>query len=964
LTVADTVSESLRAAFADRYDIERELGHGGMATVYLARDRKHDRLVALKVLRADLVTGLAAGRFLREIAIAAHLAHPHILTLIDSGETTTGGFLYYVMPFAEGESLRDRLTREGPLPLPQAIRLLHEVVDALAYAHAQGVVHRDIKPDNVLLLGQHAVVADFGIAKAIGQARHPETMTATGVSIGTPAYMAPEQAAGNPDVGARADIYSVGILAYEMIAGHPPFVGTPQAVIASHITAAVPPIDSLRQHLPPALARCVMRCLEKDPAARYQTADELLADLDRIATPTLRGRSWVAATIVGVAALAILSVMLIKRRDELWVHETAIPAIKRYADIGSSDSAFMLAERASAKMPNDPVLSSLWPDISRKVVLRSNPEGATVTRASLHDTTHWIAVGTTPTDSIRVPLPPWYYRFAKPGFRTVTLFSARQGGAFVSFPTQVPLRPIDAADSDMVQIRGGQLGGALLGVDRIAPVDLGDFLIDRYEVTNRKFKSFVDAGGYAKREYWEPPFVRDGKTLSWEEGIRQFTDRSGRPGPATWEGGAPVPGQEDLPVGGVSWYEAMAYARFVGKVVPTLYEWAAAAVPGSAAWLMPSSNYESRAPVRGGTLPDMSPWGVYDMGGNVREWCANADGEANRYILGGGWSDASWMFADSYAQQPFDRSPINGIRLIRRLTNAHDVARAQEPIRRAMRDFSREKPVPDATFANFRELFAYDRTALNARIDRQDSTPVEWIKQHVSFDAAYGRERVLGVLYLPKAHKPPFQTIVLFPASYAFALHSSDDLPDGAVDYYLRSGRAVFLPVYNGTFERRTPEVTEGPDETVAYRDHVLAWGKDLRRSVDYLSTRPDIDSTRIAFSGVSWGGAVGGLMMAIEPRFRAGILYIAGLKMQKTRPEVDVLNFLPRVHAPVIMLNAKYDHFFPPDATQRPYFRLLGTPPADKKFVLYESGHFLLRSTMIGESLTWLDRYLGPVKQ
>jgi serine/threonine-protein kinase len=262
------ISDALRAGFADRYQIERELGHGGMATVYLARDLKHDRLVALKVLRPELVSALGAARFLREIAIAAHLTHPHILTLIDSGVTAAGGFLYYVMPFAEGESLRERLARDGPLSVPQAARLLREVVDALAYAHRQGVVHRDIKPDNVLLLRDHAVVVDFGIAKAIGQARDPETMTGTGVSIGTPAYMSPEQAAGDPNVDLRADIYAVGILAYEMVAGRPPFVGTPQSMLASQITATVPPLIGARGDLSPDFVRCVMRCLEKDPSAR------------------------------------------------------------------------------------------------------------------------------------------------------------------------------------------------------------------------------------------------------------------------------------------------------------------------------------------------------------------------------------------------------------------------------------------------------------------------------------------------------------------------------------------------------------------------------------------------------------------------------------------------------------------------------------------------------------------------
>src|SRR5512134_642455 len=200
----------LKAALADRYQIDSEVGAGGMATVYLAEDLKHRRRVAVKVLRPDLAQSLGASRFLREISIAAQLQHPNILPLHDSGEAD--GFLYYVMPFVEGESLRERLTREGALPVPEAVRILREVVDALSYAHGHGVVHRDIKPENVMLSGRHALVADFGVAKAVNAAGRADGLTTVGMAVGTPAYMAPEQAAADPGTDHRADLYAAGIL--------------------------------------------------------------------------------------------------------------------------------------------------------------------------------------------------------------------------------------------------------------------------------------------------------------------------------------------------------------------------------------------------------------------------------------------------------------------------------------------------------------------------------------------------------------------------------------------------------------------------------------------------------------------------------------------------------------------------------------------------------------------------------
>ena len=271
--------ERLRAALAGRYDVERELGAGGMATVYLAEDLKHHRKVAVKVLRPDLAAALGGERFTREIEVAAQLQHPHILPLLDSGEAQS--FLYYVMPYVDGESLRERLVRVGELPVHDAVRLLSEIVDALSHAHGRGVVHRDIKPDNVMLSGRHALVMDFGVAKAVSEATGRQRLTTAGVALGTPAYMAPEQATADPHLDHRVDIYAVGVLAYELLAGQPPFTAaTPQQVLAAHLTQAPEPVSTHRPSISPALSAIVMKCLAKRPADRWQTADELLAQLE------------------------------------------------------------------------------------------------------------------------------------------------------------------------------------------------------------------------------------------------------------------------------------------------------------------------------------------------------------------------------------------------------------------------------------------------------------------------------------------------------------------------------------------------------------------------------------------------------------------------------------------------------------------------------------------------------------
>ncbi len=316
--VAD-LSETLKAALGDLYPIERELGSGGMATVYLAQDLKHQRQVAIKVMRPELAASLGTDRFLREIRISAQLNHPNILTLIDSGGVE--GLLYYVMPYVEGESLRDRLEREKQLPIEDALQVAGEVADALGYAHSLGIVHRDIKPENILFQGGHALVADFGIARAVAAAGG-EKLTETGMAVGTPAYMSPEQASGETESDGRTDVYSLGCVLYEMLVGDPPFSGsTPQVVLARKSLESVPPLRNVRDTVPAALDSAVRKALARLPADRYRTGHEFidaLANIDESdAAEASRGVPWwprrpahrvlvVAAAVLALSAAAVV----------------------------------------------------------------------------------------------------------------------------------------------------------------------------------------------------------------------------------------------------------------------------------------------------------------------------------------------------------------------------------------------------------------------------------------------------------------------------------------------------------------------------------------------------------------------------------------------------------------------------------------------------------------------------------
>ena len=492
----------------------------------------------------------------------------------------------------------------------------------------------------------------------------------------------------------------------------------------------------------------------------------------------------------------------------------------------------------------------------------------------------------------------------------------------------------------------------------VAPtVTLPDYWIDQLEVTNASFKRFVDGGGYKEPKYWTAAFAGAGDVPPFEQAMARFQDTTGRSGPATWVLGTYPDGQADFPVAGISWFEAAAYAAFTGKSLPTLYHWfRASGTDEIYSDILQLSNFDGKGPAKAGERSGLGPWGTLDMAGNVKEWCLNqVVGQSKRYILGGGWNEPSYRFAEEYAQNPWDRRDTFGMRLVTNLGPAPD---SEAAVGRVRPDPSTIVPVSDEQFEIYRRFYEYDRTPLAARVESMEDNSPYWRKEKVSFDAAYGNQRVPAYLFLPKNASPPYQTVLLFPSAYARAVPSSGSLDLATFEFLMRSGRAVLYPVYQGTYERRGA-VQPGRNGS---RDMQIQWAKDVFRALDYLETRPELDMQRLGYYSLSMGAYFGPIPIALDRRFKVAVFASGGLRYG-VPPEVDPSNFSPRVRVPVLLVNGK-DDFAVPLADQRRFLEILGTPASQKRAVVLEGGH--VPQDMRGlfrEVLNWLDATLGPVK-
>jgi dienelactone hydrolase len=941
------------------YDVESRLGAGGMGTVYLARDTRLGRRVAIKVLTPEFASDPSfAGRLLREARAASNLNHPHIVTVHEIGHAD--GIDFIVMEYVEGQVLA-RAIPPGGLPVARVVELGQEIAGAVTAAHHAGIVHRDLKPGNVMLdTAGCAKVLDFGLARSVapresGEEAATATLapTASGTVLGTVGYMSPEQIQGRA-ADARSDVFALGIVLYEMLTGARPFTGDSDwAVMAATVNGAVPSIRARKPEAPAGLVRVIERCLAPRPEDRYASAAELGEELARLAARvTSRAGTPRAALVAGVAiALVALGVAAwaLRRESRIrWATGPAIAEIDRLTARDDLAGAYLVGRRALAIAPDDSRVRQAWANLTETHPVTSDPPGAAVSFASyVGAKPNWVRLATTPAENVTLPMGLLRWRLTKPGYDTLVVGQGIDNLEFRLVPTGTS-RPGMA----LVPHASFQLENAT------SQVDLPDYWLDRHEVTNREFKAFVDAGGYRKRQYWTEAFVKDGRTLSWEQAMSGFRDPTGRNAPSTWELATYPEGQADFPVGGVSWYEAAAYARFAGKQLPTVYHWYRASGAFSVfSEIVAASNFSGKGLAPAGSMGGLGPYGTVDMAGNVKEWCWNDAGRGRRYIAGGAWNEADYMFHDEDAQSPFERRPTFGFRCM--LQHEPLAARLTAPLETLERDPRSLKPVSDDVYEAYRRLYDYDPTPLEPKVESVDDANPAWRIDRVSIRAAYGNERLPIFLFVPKSGTPPYQAVVHFPGSGAVMATSSRNLWLKLADFLPASGRVLVYPVYQGTYERRFPSA--GPD---AMREKMIQRGKDLRRTLDYLATRRDIDSTRVAYYGISLGGELGPLFLAIEPRFRTGVFFSGGFATWNMPPECDPVNFTPHVKAAVLMVNGREDFDLPYATAQLPMFKMLGTPAADKRHVVFEGGHIPPHpQAAIREVLDWLDERMGPVK-
>lgn len=611
----------------------------------------------------------------------------------------------------------------------------------------------------------------------------------------------------------------------------------------------------------------------------------------------------------------------------------------------------------------NPVVRSYYDKVTVPVSITTFPEGVAVSFKYVRDSLdNWVDLGTSPLDNIRVPNSLLEYKFNYQGMEMSEIqhtYYLKNGFNHFILPNS------DAIPENHTLCLGGTKPLSYPGIDHLPAVSIAPYSISKYEVTNEEYKAFVDAKGYENPDYWDFPYEMNGKVLTFEKTIPLLVDAFGKLGPTQWSYGNYPDGQGAFPVTGISWFEAMAYARFRGMSLPNLYQWANAAILGDADSFVPKSNFSKNQLIAVGSDDNKNDNDIYDIAGNAREWIVNSIEETHtkKGILGGGYTDDAYYFNDYYGQNALDRSISNGMRLVKNLeSSATYDTDPTAVVSIGTRDFLNEEKISDDVFQIFKEQFDYPQKSLKATTVLSELTSGSFRAERFEISSPYEEGgRLPGYIFYDSAHAKPLKPILFFPGSNAIHLTNIEYAIKRyfkSFDYLMSEGYAVVLPIYISTYEREDELKSDYPNDSESYKQHVIKWGKEYKRTIDYIVARKDMDAANLTYFGVSWGGYMANILLAIDDRVKSATLYVAGLCFQKSKKEVESYHYTSRITIPVLMLNGEFDQFFPLETSQIPMFKLLATPEADKKHYVSKTGHYVPREVLISEHLGWLKKY------
>ena len=684
--------------------------------------------------------------------------------------------------------------------------------------------------------------------------------------------------------------------------------------------------------------------------------------------------AWAASSKYGTFKILGISLFLLftgyGTGSYIWVNNFMLPQVQDFISKDDNVAAWLTSSRINSFAPFFSTISGEDENISALASIRTQQDGVSVSWKAYGQVDDWRFLGKTPLKPTRLPRGILKFKLEKEGYETTYFSSSNPSLKFYNSPFDpgwnlepINLQPQGSVPNGMIYIQGGNFVPALTG-SGVDPVFLHPFYIDKFEVTNKDYKEFLDAGGYSNSQYWvEMDFIKDGIALSFEEAKKMMVDSTGMTGPAGWEVGTYLQGTENYPVTGISWYEALAFARYKGNILPPMYHWAKAAFPPDEIVSPISPKLLKRANFSKEKITNVGQgegaYGTFDMAGNAKEWVWNIFG-GRGLTLGGAFDEPTYLASQTAPEPRMNRSLKNGFRTVR-LINPRDLNPFGDPIEtQAPRDLSYYKPMSEEVFNVYARSYQVSSSRpKHTEVYIDDSHPV-WIKEKISLDVGYNNETMDVLIFKPKNSFGPSSPVIIHPgANYYTTPPEIDDVNPGefSLDFLIKSGKTLVWPAWKGSLNRMPENRSSNEDTLRQFRSQFIAWVDDTDKTLDYLETRSDIDSNNIFYLGMSYGALVNTHTLLFEDRYKGAILYVGGA-FPTYPPLVDGINHLPRIKTPFLMLNGEQDYLVPKSAANF-FFQSTGTPSEDKKIIFYDSGHWPLpRNQMIKETLSFIDQY------